>query len=546
MRKAERGQGRWAARTAVVAMAVALSATAAGAQVWQVGEQGLVLHGGPQANGQFGQVLASGDFNDDGYRDLAVGAPVWDAGAANAGLLEIYLGGANGLTFQTSSTGSIADMNYGAALAAGDFDGDGQDELVVGAPGWDIGGNNAAGRVYVAHYNGSTYDWTHWDQSTLGLGDEPDDRFGEVFAVGDFDNDGYEDLAIGMPHEDLSLTDSGVLIVIYGSASGLTATGYDWIPLSSLSAPEQANAGLGMSLAAGDFNGDDAYYDLALGAPGFDVSGMANAGIVAVLYGGAAGLSTSGAQVFNDGPYGTLEAGDNFGAALATGDFNRTETCWIGFLCRTDLVIGIPGQTVNGQPNAGRILVFYGGGGVANFNQGDLGSGSSPENGDRFGEVLLSEWVASANLNGTAVGFPGQDDLVIGVPGENWNGVAFQGVVHLAFGSESGLNGFQTSQWRIAAAGLSSAPPAAFDNFGYALALGDFNGNDHADVAIGVVGRDNGATPNVGLVQVMYGAVFADGFESAGNANWSAVVPAAPEPVAEGPDGLAPEEAVSP
>ena len=503
-----------------IVLGALLIASGAWGQVWEVGEQGLVLTSGPQSVAQFGQVLAGGDFNGDGYRDLAAGAPLWDSPAADGGRVQIYLGGTQGLGASTISfSGSAPDMRLGAALAAGDFDNDGEDELAIGSPGWDVAAINAAGRVYVIDYNGASWDLSFWEQGDLSLTDEDEDQFGEVLAVGDFDNDSYEDLAVGMPHEGFALSNSGAVVVINGSASGLTATGSFFANQATLAPPEQAGAGMGRSLAAGDFNGDDVFYDLAVGAPAYDIGALVDAGAVAILSGSAGGVSVSGVLVTEVTVGGTVQAGDEFGHALATGDFNRTAACWNAFSCRTDLAIGVPGQMVSGLTNAGRIAIVYDDASVQQIDQGNL-TGSSPEASDRFGEVLLSEWVGSATLNGPSFGFPGADDLVIGVPGENWNGVAFQGVVHLVFGSAAGLNAGETSQWRIAAAGLSSAPPAAFDNFGYALALGDFDSGGYCDLAIGVPGRDSGATANSGLVQVMYGALFADGFESAGILNW--------------------------
>ena len=85
-RSGEATAGSRSVRTAAVtaAMAALLSASIGSAQVWEVGEKGLVLSGGPQDGGQFGQVTVSGDFNGDGYFDLAVGAPFWDSSSPAA------------------------------------------------------------------------------------------------------------------------------------------------------------------------------------------------------------------------------------------------------------------------------------------------------------------------------------------------------------------------------------------------------------------------------------------------------------------------------
>jgi len=516
-------------------LAALMGASTGFPQVWEVGEQGLTLASGPQVGGQFGQVTVSGDFNGDGYFDLAVGAPFWDSEAPtieDVGRVQVHLGSSQGLspTPVVSYQGSVAEMALGTALAAGDFDNDFADELVFGAPGFPISGFAEAGRVFVVDHSGGGWSLTFWDQETTGVpgAAEDGDRLGEELATGDFDDDGFHDLAIGMPHEDLLLADSGALLVLYGTSGGLTATGSQLILQDDVVAPEQAGAGMGRALAAGDFDGDDQFWDLAVGFPSFDISGQVNAGGVAILFGGASGLSAAGAQLIDDADVGgAIQAGDQFGTALAAGDFDRTGACWLSFACRTDLAIGVPGEDVGAASDAGLLVVGYGGaggiqlGGADRFEQGELvPAASAGETDDRFGSVLWSEWVAAAHLDGPSgdAGVPSADDLVVGVPAETWISTSFQGIVHLVFGSAAGLN-VNPGQYQLVVPGYSSAPAAAFDNFGYAVAVGDFDDDGWDDLAAGVVGRDAGA-PNAGMVQVLHGALFADGFESETTNNW--------------------------
>jgi hypothetical protein len=532
--------GRRAARALLAACLLAPFAASGGtAQVWEVGEQGLFLPLGAQGAAQYGQVTVSADFNGDGFADLAVGAPLWDQtsppAAADGGRVDIYLGSPAGLAGVpiTGLSGALANTELGSALAAGDFDRDGIAELAIGAPGFDIAGQNAAGRIFVLDHAGGSWDLTFWDQETPGVpgGAEAGDRLGQVLATGDFDNDGYSDLAGGMPFEDFALADSGAVLVLYGAAGGLAATGSQLFVQTDLTSPEQTGTAMGAALATGDFNDDDQFFDLAIGFPGIDLAGESNAGGVAVLLGSASGLTLAGAVLVHDGVLGgEVEADDGFGSALAAGDFNRTPGCWLSFACNTDLAIGVPGEDLPGAADAGEVAVLYGSGGAApgallsgsfqRFDQGDLDdSSSAPETGDRFGAVLWSEWLVAAALDGPRPdATPSADDLLIGVPYEAWNSTNFQGIVHLVFGGSAGLN-TAPGQYRLAAAGLSSAPPAAFDNFAGALALGDFDDDGWNDIAIGVAGRDAGA-PNSGMVQILYGALFADGFETGGLVNW--------------------------
>ena len=167
-------------------------------------------------------------------------------------------------------------------------------------------------------------------------------------AKGDFNGDGFADLAIGEPFEDTPSTepDAGAVIVIYGSANGLTATGGAGIPASqfwsqnSPGVPGASESGdhFGSALAAGDFNGDG-FSDLAIGAEGEDividgVGNFSNLGAVTVIYGSANGLTTTNPPVaaqfwdetdfdeFNQGRLVLVEE-DGFGSSLAWGDFNH-------------------------------------------------------------------------------------------------------------------------------------------------------------------------------------------------------------------------------
>lgn len=518
---------------AAVLLAVVPWAGGLEAQVWEVGEQGIELPGGSQASAEFGRSVASGDFNGDGLRDLAVGSPSWSDGAeVGAGRVDIYYGTSSGLT-QTALflEGDLAGQALGQALAAGDFDGDDVDELAIGAPGFDVGAFPGAGRVFILDFEAGM-EITFWDQEVAGVPGfaEDDDHFGYALSSGDFDNDQHEDLAVGIPFEDALLDNSGALTVLYGSTTGLTATGSQLVMQTDVISPERAGALFGATLAAGNFDADFGHWDLAVGYPGFPIDTVAGAGGVAVLFGGNGGLALGGLQQFDHADFGgVVEEDDGFGWALAAADLNRTGACWVSFACRTDLAIGVPGQDIGAESEAGQIVIAFGGtggiqvAGAQLFDQGDLSPlASNPEAGDRFGMVLQAEYFHGRNLDGPGPEISA-DDLVIGVPFEQWGSTAGQGIVHLVFGGPSGLNSGE-GQYRLAAPGLSSAPAAVNDYFGLGLALGDFDGDDWVDLAVGVPGRDAGSN-NAGMVQVLYGALFADGFESAATLNWSSSVP---------------------
>jgi hypothetical protein len=266
------------------------------------------------------------DFNGDGYADQAVGAPDEDLGSVvDAGYVHVLMGSRSGLGatggrgFSQSEAGETAEAGdrFGAAVATGDFNGDGFTDLAVGAPEEDVGGHEDAGMVNVLY--GSPGGLTSSGAQAFSHGaagglTEAGDRFGAALAAGDFNGDGRDDLAVGAPDEDVNdIVDAGYVQVLRGSSGGLTASGAQ--ALSQTAAGESAEAGdrFGAALAAGDFNGDGRA-DLAVGAPDEDVGSVVDAGYLQVLPGSSGGVTASGAKAFSQTTAGgTPEAGDRFG-----------------------------------------------------------------------------------------------------------------------------------------------------------------------------------------------------------------------------------------
>ena len=232
----------------------------------------------------------------------------------------------------------VAKISYGACpgavsasstTSACDFDGDGKDDLAVGAPGEDVGAVVDAGAVNLLYGSGSGLTASGdqlWHQGVAGVmgGAEAGDLFGSSLACGDFDGDGFDDLAVGVPGEDIgAVVDGGAVNVFYGSASGLTASGDQLWHQNVPGVLGGAEAGdlFGSSLASGDYDGNGKD-DLAVGAPGEDIGAIADAGAANVLYGSGSGLTASGDQLWHQdsaGIMGGAEAGDLFGSSLASG-----------------------------------------------------------------------------------------------------------------------------------------------------------------------------------------------------------------------------------
>ncbi|MEM9597939.1 MAG: FG-GAP repeat protein, partial [Acidobacteriota bacterium] len=326
------------------------------------------LIGGPETGDQFGATLAAGRLGIDPFPDLAVGVPGEAvSGFADVGAVNIVLSsGTAGLTDQGDQYlhqdvenvfgfASPGDR-FGSALAIGDATGDGVGDLVVGTPGDLVGTTDGAGAVQVlpGAVDGVVIssDQVYWTQAVEGVLGAPGegDEFGSALAFGRFNGDPHLDLAIGVPGESqFGPEESGAVQVLYGTPLGLS-TFQSQVFFESLISPEVAVFDrFGDVLAAADFNADG-FDELAIGLPRDNVLGVVNAGNVAVLRGAAAGLQSTGAQLWNGFFLLTLEAGDELGLSLATGRFSGGGAC--------DLVIGVPGrESEGGLSQAGGVLI---------------------------------------------------------------------------------------------------------------------------------------------------------------------------------------------
>jgi hypothetical protein len=265
-----------------------------------------------QVGAEFGSSVASaGDVNGDGFGDVIVGAQQFDNGEADEGRAFVYLGSASGLSPAAAWTAESNQANsyFGSSVAsAGDVNGDGFGDVIVGALFFDNGETNE-GRAFV--YLGSASGlstaaaWTaESNQALAGFGCS-------VASAGDVNGDGYGDVIVGAYGFDNVETDEGRAFVYLGSASGL-ATAAAWTAESN-----QALAGFGSSVAsAGDVNGDG-FGDVIVGAGLFD-NGQVDAGRAFVHLGSASGLSTAAAWTAESN-----QASAQFGVCVASaGDVN--------------------------------------------------------------------------------------------------------------------------------------------------------------------------------------------------------------------------------
>jgi hypothetical protein len=291
-----------------------------------------------EAGDTFGNALGVGDFNNDGFADLAIGAAGESSSRHEVGAVNVLYGSAAGLsgtgsqffTQDSPGVGSTAEAGdfFGSTLGVGDFDNDGFADLGVGVQGESIGSIVNAGAVNVLYGSATGLSGTgslFFTQDSPGVGStaEAGDFFGSTLGVGDFDNDGFADLAVGVPFESIgSIPDAGAVNVLPGSAAGLTGTGSLFFTQDKpgVGSSAETNDSFGFALAAGDFD-NDGFADLAVGVPFESIGSILDAGAVNVLPGSAAGLTGTGSQFFTQDSPGvgsSAEESDQFGFALAT------------------------------------------------------------------------------------------------------------------------------------------------------------------------------------------------------------------------------------
>lgn len=504
-----------------------------------------------------------GDFNGDGFSDLAIGAPHESLGRIHAAGAVSVIYGAAGSGLQAADDqvwhqgiagiegNPEANDEFGWSLATGDFNRDGFSDLAIGVVNEAVGPIGGAGQVNVIY--GSAAGLTAagnqiFHQNLAGVEDDAEagDNFGAAVAAGDFNRDGYDDLAVGIPGEGVAaltprvngagvlqrddfgvpifdpveIPRAGAVQVFFGSEAGLTVEGNELFHQEAqfLDVVSRATgvAGVawdgdrfGSALVAGDFNGDRAS-DLAVGVPGEEaaflafIAGVAvevqnglpaDTGAVNVLYSDWSGLSGAGSQFLHQNVLGSqaiAEAEDGFGMSLAAGDFDGDRF--------DDLAVGVPFENVKRLFDIGAVHVLYG------FHEGldtvhdffvhqDITDVRGVANeGQLFGFS-----VSSADYNGD-----GFDDLAVGSPRDNVGPTHFAGSINVFYGRAEGCTVEFNQRWHQRSPGIREQAET-WDQFGHSLASGDFDGDGVFDLAVGVFNESRIGINGAGAINVLYG-----------------------------------------
>ena len=478
-------------------------------------------------------VSAAGDINGDGFADILIGAIGRDVNGAYAGATYMVFGRGNGfegnldLSTLNGSNGfeingeAASDVSGSAVSAAGDVNGDGFGDILIGAYARDVNGGNA-GATYVVFGRGRGFD-ANLNLSTLNgsdgfeiNGEAGGDISGRaVSAAGDVNGDGYADILIGAYGRNVNGVYAGASYVVFGRGSGFDAN----LDLSTLNGStgfeingEAANDESGRQVSAeGDVNGDG-FADILIGAHGRDVND-GNAGATYVVFGRGNGfdanLDLSTLNGSNGFEINGEAANDRSGFAVsAAGDVNGD-----GF---ADILIGAYGRDVNEAEAGATYVVFGHGNGLdANLDLSTLnGSNGFEINGEAANDQSGFAVSAAGDVNGD-----GFADILIGAYRRDVNG-ASAGATYVVFGRGSGFDANLNLSTLNGSNGFEINGEVAGDLSGRAVsASGDVNGDGFADILIGAYSRDVNGN-NAGTTYVLFGRDFngsADSIGGSGN-----------------------------
>nr|WP_322744471.1 MULTISPECIES: integrin alpha [unclassified Coleofasciculus] len=485
------------------------------------GSNGFVINGIDEGDFSGGSVSGAGDINGDRIDDLIIGATRADPnGNSSAGETYVVFGKSGGfdaslnLSQLNGSNGFVlngideVDFSGSSVSDAGDINGDGIDDLIIGATRADPNGNSSAGETYIVFGKSGSFDASlnlselNGSNGFVINGIDFYDVSGfSVSGAGDINGDGFDDLIIGAPVVDTTEVfydpPSGESYVVFGQAEGFGASlnlsdlnGSNGFIISGINSADL----LGISVSgAGDIN-DDGIDDLIIGADDADPNGNEGAGETYIVFGNEEGFDATLNLSQLDGSNGFVlngidERDFSGGSVSGAGDINGDGI--------DDLIIGANGADPNGNSRAGETYVVFANsegfnaslelselngsnGFVLNGideldNSGVSVSGAGDINGDGIDDLIISAWNADPNGNSRA----GETYVVFG------NSEGFNASLELS--ELNGSNGFV----------INGIDPDDLSGFSVSGA-GDINGDGVDDLIIGAPGADPNDTPGAG------------------------------------------------